>query len=35
VFAVTCERIRQVEAKALRKLHQTGRSANLEDFRER
>ncbi len=32
VFAVTRERIRQIEAKALRKLCQTGRSRNLEDF---
>jgi len=32
VFAVTRERIRQIEAKALRKLRQTGRSRNLEGF---
>ncbi|MBF6567244.1 MAG: RNA polymerase sigma factor RpoD [Candidatus Binataceae bacterium] len=31
-FAVTRERIRQIEAKALRKLRQTGRSRNLEGF---
>jgi RNA polymerase primary sigma factor len=31
-FAVTRERIRQIEAKALRKLRQTGRSGNLERF---
>jgi RNA polymerase primary sigma factor len=31
-FAVTRERIRQIEAKALRKLRQTGRSKNLEGF---
>jgi hypothetical protein len=31
-FAVTRERIRQIEAKALRKLRQTGRSRNLEDL---
>ena len=35
LFAVTRERIRQIEAKALRKLRQTGRSRNLEDFMER
>jgi DNA-directed RNA polymerase sigma subunit (sigma70/sigma32) len=35
VFAVTRERIRQIEAKALRKLRETRRSANLEAFRER
>ena len=35
VFAVTRERIRQIEAKALRKLRQTERAGNLEDFRER
>ena len=35
VFAVTRERIRQIEAKALRKLRQTGRPRNLEDFMER
>jgi len=34
-FAVTRERIRQIEAKALRKLRQTGRSRNLEGFMER
>ena len=34
-FAVTRERIRQIEAKALRKLRQTGRSRNLESFMER
>ena len=34
-FAVTRERIRQIEAKALRKLRQTGRSRNLEGFQER
>ena len=34
-FAVTRERIRQIEAKALRKLRQTGRSHNLEGFMER
>jgi RNA polymerase primary sigma factor len=33
VFAVTRERIRQIEAKALRKLRQTWRSGKLEDFR--
>src|SRR5579875_1134401 len=33
-FAVTRERIRQIEAKALRKLRQTGRSRNLEGFME-
>jgi RNA polymerase primary sigma factor len=31
-FAVTRERIRQIEAKALRKLRQTGRARNLEGF---
>ncbi len=31
-FAVTRERIRQIEAKALRKLRQTSRSRNLENF---
>jgi RNA polymerase primary sigma factor len=31
-FAVTRERIRQIEAKALRKLRQPGRSHNLENF---
>jgi RNA polymerase primary sigma factor len=35
LFAVTRERIRQIEEKALRKLRQTGRARNLEDFRER
>ena len=35
LFAVTRERIRQIEAKALRKLRQTGRSRNLEGFMER
>ncbi len=34
-FAVTRERIRQIEAKALRKLRQTGRSRVLEGFTER
>jgi RNA polymerase primary sigma factor len=34
VFAVTRERIRQIEAKALRKLRQTGRSRNLQGLRE-
>ena len=34
-FTVTRERIRQIEAKALRKLRQTGRSRNLEGFMER
>ena len=34
-FAVTRERIRQIEAKTLRKLRQTGRSRNLEGFMER
>ena len=33
-FAVTRERIRQIEAKALRKLRQTGRSRTLEGFQE-
>jgi RNA polymerase primary sigma factor len=32
VFAVSRERIRQIEAKALRKLRQTGRSRKLEAF---
>ena len=32
VFAVSRERIRQIEAKALRKLRQTGRSSKLEGF---
>jgi RNA polymerase primary sigma factor len=35
VFAVTRERIRQIEAKALRNLRQPGRSRNLEGFMER
>ena len=35
LFAVTRERIRQIEAKALRKLRQTGRLRNLEGFMER
>jgi len=35
IFAVTRERIRQIEAKALRKLRQTGRSRNLAGFTER
>jgi RNA polymerase primary sigma factor len=35
VFAVTRERIRQIEAKAMRKLRQTGRSRKLEGFVER
>ena len=35
VFAVTRERIRQIEAKALRKLRQTGRSRKIEGFMER
>jgi RNA polymerase primary sigma factor len=35
IFAVTRERIRQIEAKALRKLRQTGRSRNLAGFMER
>jgi RNA polymerase primary sigma factor len=35
VFAVTRERIRQIEAKALRKLRQAGRSHKLEGFMER
>ena len=34
LFAVTRERIRQIEAKALRKLRQTGRSSNLAGFME-
>ena len=34
LFAVTRERIRQIEAKALRKLRQTGRSRKLEGFME-
>jgi RNA polymerase primary sigma factor len=32
VFAVTRERVRQIEGRALRKLRQTGRSRNLEGF---
>jgi RNA polymerase primary sigma factor len=32
LFAVTRERIRQIEAKALRKLRQTGRSRDLAGF---
>ncbi len=35
IFAVTRERIRQIEAKALRKLRQTGRSRILAGFTER
>jgi RNA polymerase primary sigma factor len=35
VFTVTRERIRQIEAKALRKLRQTGRSSKLAGFMER
>jgi RNA polymerase primary sigma factor len=35
LFAVTRERIRQIEARALRKLRQTGRSRDLADFVER
>ena len=35
LFAVTRERIRQIEAKALRKLRQPGRSRKLEGFVER
>jgi RNA polymerase primary sigma factor len=35
LFAVTRERIRQIEAKALRKLRQPGRARNLEGFIER
>jgi RNA polymerase primary sigma factor len=35
VFAVTRERIRQIEAKAMRKLRQPGRSRKLEGFMER
>src|ERR1700739_1439056 len=35
LFAVTRERIRQIEAKAIRKLRQTGRSSNLAGFMER
>jgi RNA polymerase primary sigma factor len=32
LFAVTRERIRQIEAKALRKLRSTERCRNLQDF---
>ena len=35
LFAITRERIRQIETKALRKLRQTGRSRKLEGFIER
>ena len=35
LFGVTRERIRQIEAKALHQLRQTGRSRNLESFMER
>jgi len=35
LFVVTRERIRQIEAKALRKLRQSARSRNLEGFMER
>src|SRR5712692_7502342 len=35
LFTVTRERIRQIEAKALHKLRQTGRSRSLEGFMER
>ena len=35
LFAVTRERIRQIEAKAVEKLRQTGRSRILESFIER
>jgi RNA polymerase primary sigma factor len=35
IFAVTRERIRQIEAKAMRKLRQTGRSRILAGFTER
>jgi RNA polymerase primary sigma factor len=35
LFTVTRERIRQIEAKALGKLRQTGRARNLEGFMER
>ena len=35
LFAVSRERIRQIEAKALRKLRQTGLSSKLEGFVER
>jgi hypothetical protein len=34
LFAVTRERIRQIEAKALRKLRQPSRSGKLKSFRE-
>src|SRR5690554_5054802 len=34
VFGVTCERIRQIEAKALRKLRHPSRSKKLKDFLE-
>jgi RNA polymerase primary sigma factor len=34
VFAVSRERIRQIEAKALRKLRESGCSRNLENFME-
>jgi len=34
LFAVTRERIRQIEAKALRKLRQPLRSSKLKSFRE-
>ena len=33
VFGVTKERIRQIEAKTLRKLRHQGRSKKLKDFR--
>ncbi len=33
-FGVTCERIRQIEAKALRKLRHPSRSRKLRDYRE-
>ena len=35
LFTVTRERIRQIEAKALRKLRQTGRARNVAGFLER
>jgi len=35
LFAVARERIRQIEAKVLRKLRQTGRSRSFEGFMER
>jgi RNA polymerase primary sigma factor len=35
VFAVTRERVRQIEQEALRKLRQIGRSRNLKSFMER